>query len=185
MGHFEQNSVFDLSLLGRAEPVPLPEDEVILLFNQLRDPLLRYTVSLGVGVADGEDLIQDVFVSLFRHLRLGRPRSNLRGWLFRVAHNQALKHRGRAVRLPLFATEAPELHASAEANPEEQFVRGQRNRRLLSVVESLPEADRNCLLLRAEGLRYREIANALGMSLGAVSKSIARSFEKLTRADRR
>jgi RNA polymerase sigma-70 factor (ECF subfamily) len=49
----------------------------------------------------------------------------------------------------------------------------------------MPEADRNCLLLRAEGLRYREIADALGMSLGAVSKSIARSFEKLNRADRR
>jgi RNA polymerase sigma-70 factor (ECF subfamily) len=185
MAHFEQNSVFDLSLLGRPEPAPLPEDEVILLFNQLRDPLLRYTVSLGVGVADGEDLIQDVFISLFRHLQLGRSRSNLRGWLFRVAHNQALKHRGRALRLPLFPTDAPEVHASPDANPEERFVRGQRNRRLLSVVESMPEADRNCLLLRAEGLRYREIADALGMSLGAVSKSIARSFEKLNRADRR
>jgi len=37
--------------------------------------------------------------------------------------------------------------------------------------------------LRADGLRYREISQAMGMSLGSVAASLARSLAKLTRAD--
>ena len=49
--------------------------------------------SFGLRNEEAEDVVQDVFLSLFRHLRLGRSRSHLRGWLFRVAHNLALKQR--------------------------------------------------------------------------------------------
>jgi RNA polymerase sigma-70 factor (ECF subfamily) len=189
MAHFEQNSIFDLQLLGTsataADSLSSPEDEIILLFGQLRDPLLRYTMSLGLGVSDGEDLVQDVFLSLFRHLCLQRPRSNLRGWVFRVAHNQALKRRGRALRFQPLAAEVVETHAAPDVNPEQQLALEQRQKTLLAVVDALPELDRNCLRLRAEGLRYREISRVLGISLGAVSNSIVRSLAKLNRADGR
>jgi RNA polymerase sigma-70 factor (ECF subfamily) len=56
---------------------------------------------------------------------------------------------------------------------------------LLAVVHALPELDQGCLRLRAEGLRYREIASVLGMSLGAVSISLTRSLARLIRADGR
>jgi len=51
----------------------------------------------------------------------------------------------------------------------------------MAVVEALPEQDRRCLFLRAEGLRYREIAEILDMSLGGVSLSLARSLARLAR----
>ena len=54
----------------------------------------------------------------------------------------------------------------------------------MPVVQALPARDRRCLLLRAEGLRYRDIANTLGMSLGGVAKSLARSIGRLVNADR-
>ena len=185
-----EDSPFDLSLLAHTDARPgaetySPEDQVILLFNQLRDPLLRYTLSLGVGTSDGEDLIQDAFVSLSRHLRLGKSRANLRGWLFRVAHNLALKRKGAALRLHYVGNVSFEMKADQGENPEEHLARAQRHQLLLAVWDALPELDRNCLRLRAEGLRYREIAQALGISLGAVSKSLVRSFEKLSRADAR
>jgi RNA polymerase sigma-70 factor (ECF subfamily) len=56
---------------------------------------------------------------------------------------------------------------------------------LLAVVATLPEADRSCLSLRAEGLRYREIAAVLGISLGSVSISLKRSLARLMRAEGR
>ena len=49
---------------------------------------------------------------------------------------------------------------------------------------SNPDRDRRCLLLRAEGLRYRDIAGTLGMSLGGVAKSLARSIARLVNVDR-
>ena len=57
------------------------------LFDQFRNPLLRYALSLGISVHDAEEVTQEVFLALFRRLQLGRPRKNLRGWIFRVAHN--------------------------------------------------------------------------------------------------
>jgi RNA polymerase sigma-70 factor (ECF subfamily) len=71
----------------------------------------------------------------------------------------------------------------ANLNPEEQVLSKQRQGRLLAVVSALPEQDRLCFSLRAEGLRYREIAEILGISLGSVSVSLTRSLARLMRAD--
>src|SRR5580692_10640899 len=67
------------------------EQEVVELFDQWRDPLRRYLLGFSLAVPDSEDIIQETFLALFQHLRRDRPRQNLRGWLFRVAHNLALK----------------------------------------------------------------------------------------------
>ncbi|MEP7365925.1 MAG: RNA polymerase sigma factor [Acidobacteriota bacterium] len=163
------------------------EAEVSALFTEFRVPLLRYLSSLGLSMADGEDVVQEVFLSLFRHLQAQKPRDHLRGWIFRVAHNLALKRRMQNGRAEAMAAGDPSENALADPapNPEEQTVMEGANRRVLSVVNGLPERDRNCLFLRAEGLRYREIAEALEMSLGAVAASLSRSLGKLASAYQR
>jgi len=164
------------------------ECEVLHLFDQFRHPLLRYCLSIGISTHDAEEVIQEVFLALFRHLCGGRSRSNLRGWIFRVAHNLALKQRC-ADRKTRDRTETCETLAERfrdpAPSPEEHLSSAQRQLRLLAVVEALPETDRSCLWLRAEGLRYREIAGVLGISLGSVSMSLSRSLARLARADRR
>lgn len=157
------------------------EDEVTRLYIEHRAPLQRYVQSMGLAAGDGEDVAQEVFLALFEHLRKGRPADHLRGWIFRVGHNLALKRRmgaGREVAIDAGL-------AAAVANPEEQVAWQRRQERLRAVVGALPERDRCCLTLRAEGLRYREIAAALGMSLGAVAASLSRSLGKLAAASRR
>jgi RNA polymerase sigma-70 factor, ECF subfamily len=164
------------------------ECEVLQLFDQFRDPLLRYALSFGIPVHDAEEVTQDVFLALFRHLQLGRSRKNLRGWIFRVTHNLALKHRlaNQNSRDKMESSETiAERQSDPSPNPEEHLSSAQRRRLLLAVVEALPESDRNCLRLRAEGLRYREIAEVLGISLGSVSISLTRSIARLVRADGR
>jgi RNA polymerase sigma-70 factor, ECF subfamily len=171
-----------------AEQPPEIECEVLQHFDEFRGPLLRYCLSLGIPVQDGEEVVQEVFLSLFRHLQLGRSRSNLRGWIFRVAHNLALKQRtaNQRTRDRIETSETlAEDHRDPAPGPEEHLSMAQRRRRLLAVVEALPEADRSCLALRAEGLRYREIAAVLGISLGSVSASLTRALARLARADGR
>jgi RNA polymerase sigma-70 factor (ECF subfamily) len=164
------------------------ECEVMNLFEQYRNPLLRYVLSFGVSVHDAEEVTQEVFLSLFRHLQLRRPRQNLRGWLFRVAHNLALKQRYASQRWQSAASSdwtIAERQSDPSPSPEEQASFTQKRQRLLAVLHALPEEDQCCLRLRAEGLRYREIASLLGMSLGAVSISLTRSLARLMRADGR
>jgi RNA polymerase sigma-70 factor (ECF subfamily) len=158
------------------------EYEVLGLFGQFRSPLLRYVLSFGIPMHDAEE----VFLSLFRHLQLGKSRKNLRSWIFCVAHNLALKQREANQKLRhATATDwtIAERQFDPSLNPEEQVTWGQRRQRLLGVLHALPQHDQFCLRLRAEGLRYREIAKILGISLGAVSLSLTRSLARLMRAD--
>ena len=57
--------------------------------------------------------------------------------------------------------------------------------RLAAAVNALPDRERRCLQLRAEGLRYREIARVLGLSLGTVANAMARALARLRRVDER
>jgi len=164
------------------------EAEVMALFDQYRIPLLRYAASFGVPISDAEEIVQEVFLSLFQHLRLGRSRRNLRGWIFRVAHNLTLKRRHANRRqVGLFQSDSglAALYPDSSPNPEESCLLTQRQHRLLAVVQALPETEQSCLSLRAEGLRYREIAKILGISLGSVSACLTRSLAKLMVIDRR
>ncbi len=155
------------------------EDEIVGLFDVLREPLLRYLSSLGLPMADGEEIVQEVFLSLFQHLRRGGDRTNLRGWVFRVAHNLGLKRLSRIFRVSSIAWQR--LRDPAPG-PEEQFFKSETERRVRAIMRALPEQDRRCLILRTEGLRYREIAGTLAISLGAVSMSLARSLARIARA---
>jgi RNA polymerase sigma-70 factor (ECF subfamily) len=162
------------------------ECEVMNLFEQFRNPLLRYVLSFGIPVHDAEEITQEVFLSLFRHLQLRKSRKNLCGWIFRVAHNLALKQRyanQRSHDTTASDWAIAERQFDPSLNPEEQISFKQKQHRLLAVLHALPEEDQCCLRLRAEGLPYREIAALLGISLGAVSISLTRSLARLTRAD--
>jgi RNA polymerase sigma-70 factor (ECF subfamily) len=184
MPFYSSDSTLRIALPAVAEPAsaaPRLEEEVVGLFDQLRNRMLRYLLSLGLTAHDGEEVVQEVFLALFQHLQQGKGRENLRGWVFRVAHNLALKQR------TLKRRESPEIAETADPalNPEEQVASNQRQARLWKVLRALPEQDQYCLHLRAEGLRYREIAEVLGISLGAVSNSLGRSLGRLARADER
>ena len=187
-----QDSVIDLSLLGAVEARRISaatvEHEVMLLFDRCGPSLLRYVSSFGLRAEEAEDVVQDVFLSLFRHLRLGRSRTHLRGWLFRVAHNLALKQRTSLQKRQAnrsWDDVALSQHADPAPDPESRLADNQRRRRLISVLHALPERDRRCIVLRAEGLRYREIADALGISLGSVAKSLTRAITRLVNASER
>jgi RNA polymerase sigma-70 factor (ECF subfamily) len=90
----------------------------------------------------------------------------------------------RVRRVVEFDESLPEQQVGRNPNPEEQVQAHQRQKRLLAVVQALPEQDQSCLCMRAEGLRYREIAHALGISLGSVAASMARALARLESADK-
>jgi RNA polymerase sigma-70 factor (ECF subfamily) len=175
------------ALLGpeHAKACSEPECEVVALFDEYRDRLLGYVMAFAITGHDAEEIVQEVFLALFCHLNAGKSRRNLRGWIFRVAHNLALKQRYTNQRQRNWIAAEEFLIApmpDRSPNPEEQAVAAQQQRSLLSVMKALPEQDRLCLTLRAEGLRYREIASVLDISLGSVSLSLTRSLARLMRA---
>jgi RNA polymerase sigma-70 factor (ECF subfamily) len=181
-------SLLDLPLIAADDATATPPDaqvEVLRLFDGHAPSLLRYARSFGISIEEAEDVVQDVFLALFRHLRLERSRRNLAAWLYQVTHNLALKQCRRIARTP-HASFDDEVHQAVDParDPEGVLTERQRRQRLAPVLRALPARDRRCLLLRAEGLRYRDIAGTVGMSLGWVAKSLTRSLARLVNADK-
>jgi RNA polymerase sigma-70 factor, ECF subfamily len=171
---------------GDAAPLALPLSrlstgtcEATTLYRELRKPLLRYLVCLGLSSDEAQDVVQDSFLILHRHLAAGGSQENLRGWLFRVAHNQARNRQSRYDRNFGAASETEMDAVSHEATPERAVLEKEKFLQLGKAIRLLSTSERECLLLRASGLRYREIGEVLGIATSTVSDTVDRAIKKL------
>jgi RNA polymerase sigma-70 factor (ECF subfamily) len=139
--------------------------------------LRRYVRACGLPPDAAEDVVQEAFLALFHHRLRGGGAQNLKGWLVLVCYRLASSSgpgspgstRGNGTWIRRCATWP--IRPSTRSRP---IVSRQRHRRVRAVLRALPERDRQCLSMRAEGVTYRGIAAALGMSLGAVAKAVTR-----------
>jgi RNA polymerase sigma-70 factor (ECF subfamily) len=171
---------------GDSLPLPLPISrfaicarEATSLFEELRKPLLRYLVCLGLSADEAQDVVQDAFLNLHRSIAAGAAHENPRAWLFSVAHNEARnrqKSYHRRFRAPL---EDAALGLLDKSTPEHAVLKKEKFERLSSAIRALTTVERECLLLRAEGLRYREIGEVLGMGTSTVADAVDRAVKKL------
>jgi RNA polymerase sigma-70 factor (ECF subfamily) len=153
--------------------------EATTLYQELRKPLLRYLAGLGLSPDEAQDVAQDAFLSLHKHLASGGPQQNLRSWVFRVAHNRARNHQQSYSQRMGEPLDAVFDAASSAATPEQAALDGERFRRVDNAVRSLAPQERECLMLRAEGLRYREIGEVLGIATSTVADIVDRAIKKL------
>jgi RNA polymerase sigma-70 factor, ECF subfamily len=172
-----------ISLLASVnQPKHSRESLVIDLYDELRPSLLVHLGGLGLNLHESEDVIHDSFLRLFDHLARRQEDQNLRGWLFRVAHNLAMDvfRDGQRVQLPDDEEADPfERMVDAAPNPEQQTIRNQEVSRLRVALKALTQQQRSAVLLRAEELRYREIAAILGVSTKRVSELVHRALVRL------
>jgi RNA polymerase sigma-70 factor, ECF subfamily len=171
---------------GDSVPIALPFTrfttdacEATTLYHELRKPLLRYLVCLGLTGDEAQDVVQDTFLSLHRHLSAGGAKDNIRSWLFRVAHNGARNRQNRYERR--FSAPIDQALDSAADGPTPEYTVLEKEKflRLQNAMRDLSGTERECLLLRSEGLRYREIGEVLGMATSTVGDMVDRVIKKL------
>lgn len=171
---------------GDSVPLVLPLSrlasgcEATTLYRELRKPLLRYLVCLGLSADEAQDVVQDAFLSLHRHLASRGSKENIRSWLFRVSHNAARNRQNRYDRRFAAPLEDSLHSALDEATPERAVLEKEKFRTLRKAIRLLTESERECLLLRAGGLRYREIGEVLGLSTSTVADAVDRAIRKLS-----
>jgi RNA polymerase sigma-70 factor (ECF subfamily) len=153
--------------------------EATTLYRELRKPLLRYLVSLGLSSDEAQDVVQDAFVSLQRHLASGGSQENIRSWVFRVAHNRARNRQNSYHRRFGEPLDAEVDSIAGDATPERAVLQKEKFQQLRKAILLLTPSERECLLLRAGGLRYREIGDVLGMATSTVGETVERAIKKL------
>jgi RNA polymerase sigma-70 factor (ECF subfamily) len=159
-------------------------EQALRWFDELRDPLRRYLLCSGVRPADAEEAVQESFLRLYQHLEKSREVENVRAWVYQVARNyikdqRKSAHYQRSVPLD-DAMDRAGRFADPAAGPEHSALREQRARRLGMAVEKLPPQQRECILLRSSGLRYREIAEVMGINTNSVGGLVMRAVARLS-----
>src|SRR3954453_6668607 len=153
-----------------------------------RDAVWRFLVA-SVGPHDADDCFQETFIAALRAYPRLRGDSNLRGWLFTIAHHKALdSHRARNRRaVPM--DELPETVGEPLMNGgEPELWTGRGAQRLTNggepelwrAVGALPVKQRAAVLLRFAGdLAYREIGDATGTTEEAARRNVHEGLKKL------
>jgi RNA polymerase sigma-70 factor (ECF subfamily) len=156
-------------------------DRFSQLFDAYQPALRRLVGAYAASAADCDDLLQDIAVGIWQSLPGFRGDSSERTWIYRIAHNIAIrstsKARTRSTREPLLAHafDAPSHDASAE---DALLVKEQR-RALMNGIRGLPILDRQIVTLHLEGLSAVEIAEVTGVSQGAVATRLTRIRQRL------
>ncbi len=157
--------------------------DVIRLFDELHEVLYRYFLCQGLSGDQASDFVQETFLRLHQHIQNGGDRTNLRGWLFQVGRNLARNERKSIRRLKTAALdeeiESQVALKKQEGNPESEFFRKERVQRLQSAIAKLTPQQRECVSLRAAGLKYREIAVLLGIGISTVGDLMQRAVSRL------
>jgi RNA polymerase sigma-70 factor (ECF subfamily) len=158
---------------------------VTQLFEQLRDSVYRYLIVVVGSPAEAEEISQEAFLEFFRYLQNGQTVHNVRAWIFRVAHNLAINQlKSRKYVLTMDASfwdELCKLRPDPHPSPEQTVLHQEDFRRLHAAMGQLSPQQRECLVLRAEGFRYRQISEIMGMSDSNVAKSLHRGIKRMMR----
>jgi len=161
------------------------DEKVMVYFEELRLPVFRYLVRKTHNAACADELTQETFLRLCRHLLDNKPLENPKAWVFTVANNLAIdvaRRDGNAVNLnEQNWREIEESRSAMESDPESLLIQNERLNRLKMAVLNLTQLQRECLHLRADGLRYREIAELLAISVSTVADAVRRATVKLAR----
>jgi len=141
------------------------------------EPIRNYLCRLSGDEHLAEDLAQEVFFRAYSQVLRGVKVQFISAWLYRIARNLFLDHSRRAGQSQASASETGLGTLEADwGRPEEETLRRETWGQIRVALRSLPEAHRTALILRDfQGLSYREVAEAMGVTLAAVKVRIHRA----------
>ncbi len=183
----EAKLLIGANLFGLLQDTVKPEEEVSQLFELLREPLYHYLLVIFRSPAEAEDIAQESFLQLYKHLQDGQQIDNARFWIFRVAHNLAINRQKReGISELLDEPSWDEIRgrlADPALDPEERLLERDKLQRLHAAMAWLSPQERQCLQLRVQGFRYREIGEILGIATPSVAEFLRRGIRKLMRTN--
>ncbi len=165
------------------------EDAYEILIQRYQQPVYSLVCRLMNDPGDAPDIVQEVFLKVFRNIGAFRGNSSLKTWIYRIAVNEAYNHRRWFCRhqrqeVALGFEEGTPNYAGGMTDngrsPFEQVVDHETRALVEQALEKLNPKFRAAVVLRdIEDLSYEDIATVLDVSLGTVKSRIMRGREAL------
>jgi len=162
------------------------QHQIEAVVREYQQPLLRYATRLLRNGTLAQDVVQGVFIKLFRQWQPSQRASpTLRQWLFRVAHNEAVDLiRAEESRRRLHERGAEEAAAVNAANADDAdgaATEARRHALVLASLQILTPGERQVVLLRLQqGMSYDEIAAVTGRPRNTVGVMLHHAVRKLS-----
>ena len=151
-------------------------------FAEHYEALYRFLRSCGAGDSAAEDSSQEAFLRLYEQFVKLRPPQNTRAWLFRVAYRVWID-RWREARREVAGEASWEFWSDFLPDPaagaEEELLARERREWLRKALGQLSQIERQALHLRADGLRYRDVAEVLGVTYWSAVEAVRRALDIL------
>jgi len=147
------------------------------LFRMLQEPLYRYIFSLVGARAPAEDVLQEVFILIYRKIRWLREPELLRPWAYRIATREAFKHLKRERRWT-DKTEDESVLLDLPAPSRDELA----PEMIAQLVERLSPASRAVIALHyLHEMPLAEIAEVMGVAVGTVKSRLAYGLDLMRR----
>ncbi len=146
------------------------------LYEKYCDPVYRNIVKLVKNDDDAEDILQEVFVSLWENRHRLRGRS-LSGWLFIVSHNKAMDHLKKQVHASLDQYGwIEQLEDASSDGAEKEALYMEQLKMVSEAVDALPKRKKEVFrLCRLEGYSKDDVAQMMGISYQSVTDYLKQS----------
>ena len=152
----------------------------LTLVSRYEKGIYNYALRMVNNPADAMDLMQDVFVALFRNLHSFRGESPFKGWLFKIAHYRCLEFY-RKKRPTQSIDDVPEQEDENKATcPEQQLFLKQDSSSLITAMKLLPVKQKLVVELKFfQQCTFAEIAQQLGISTNTAKSQLYSALAKL------
>lgn len=181
-------SRYDVALVERLQAgEEAAYEELIALYQQ---PVFNLVCRLLADPGDSCDVVQEVFLKVFRNIGNFRAQSSLKTWVYRIALNEAnnrrrwfSRHKRREVDLDRDDDQVRSLQESIPDSgytPFDLLLGAETQERIEDALRNLSPVFREAVVLRdIEELSYEEIAEILNLNMGTVKSRILRGREAL------
>jgi RNA polymerase sigma-70 factor (ECF subfamily) len=147
------------------------------LYERHRGPLYRYILRLAGDPATANDLYQGSWEKIIRARGRYKASAPFKAWMYRIAHNHVMDHFRRQHPAGVVA---PDEVSSNQAQPDEQTALENRHDDLLTAINSLPEEQKDTLVLKMEsGLDLQTIAEVTGVNPETAKSRLRYAVKKL------
>jgi RNA polymerase sigma-70 factor (family 1) len=152
------------------------------LFRLFYKPLSQFAYSIIKSWESAEEIASDVFMNVWKHRERLLQVDNLKVYLYVSAKNIALNYLTKAARTPHFSLDELAVDFSVSyATPEQIFISGEMVRRIEAAVNALPPKRKMIFkLIREDGLKYKEVAQILDISVNTIDVHMAQALKKIS-----
>jgi RNA polymerase sigma factor (sigma-70 family) len=150
------------------------------LLKEYQKPLYNHVRNILLNHDDADDVLQNTFVKVFQNLNKFKGESKLFSWMYRIATNEALTFLSHKAKLGGVSSETLQSKAIDNLKADIYFDGNEIQIKLQKAIIQLPEKQQLVFKMKYfEELKYEEISEILGTSVGALKASYHHAVKKI------